>query len=240
MEKKIIKVFGKATLELKPEVTIITLNYSDTFDTHESALSFSKNLHNKIEEIVSNQGFLQYSISQAKCAVTPKNITIFDENHNYIGVKTNGFNLNSVYKVKFQYNENLLNSFLMALLNISEQIEISLKHSVEDLRSVQMKVLSNAVIDAKEQAEVIAKSCGFQTVELHSVSKITDSNALSITIPEGKLVGGESLTLEEKRNSLKSKLLSGEKISIKRSQDLDNSDDIYIIQSVETEWYIQE
>jgi hypothetical protein len=240
MEKKIIKVFGVASLELKPEVTIITLNYSDTFDTHESALSYSKGLHIKIEEIVSNLGFSQYSISQAKCAVTPKNITIFDENHNYIGVKTNGFNLNLVYKVKFQYAEDLVNSFLVALLNISDKIEVSLKHSVEDLRTVQMEVLSNAVVDAKEQAEVIAKSCGFQMVELHSVSKISDSNALSITLPEPKLAGGDSLTLEEKRNSLKRRLLSGEKICIKRNQDLENSDDIYIVQSVDTEWYIKD
>lgn len=229
-ERKLIRVSGSASLRMEPDFTIITVVYDETFGSNKEAYESSLSLKKKIQELLSLMSIPFDAIIRNENNISEKFESKYDENDHYIGNECKGYSLKQFFAIKIKYSEDLTHELSSSLYNICENFDITYKHTIDDLHSREMEALKNAVLEAKNQAGIIASSLGYSSIELHLIER--SSAFSSIELPQG------DGALYAKRNELKAKLLNGGKITLSSSDERQN--EIKISQTVNSEWFVCE
>lgn len=169
MEENLITVTGNANIQVTPDVTILELSLQSMHDTYAEAYAQATSDTKKLAQIMSEALFDKILPKTTRFDIEKKTENQYDKNRNFIGTKFLGFQLDHRLKIEFDINNVLLNIIVQRIGQNLKQAEISIGYAVKDPRPAQLKALENAVKDAREKAEIMARVCGSR---LNGVKKI--------------------------------------------------------------------
>lgn len=170
MEEKTISVTGKGTIHVVPDVTRLTVEIHDIFDTYEKAYASAK------ENAAWMVKILEYNHLDGKLAKTKRldisdnMVSKYDEDGNHIGYKKEGYKLSQELKVDLGMDTVLLNKIIKGIGKFIKNAQIDIGYTVKDPRPSQLKMLGRAVKDAREKADIMAAAAGCTLGDVYSIN----------------------------------------------------------------------
>lgn len=160
-----IKVTGKSNIKVSPDYTKISLEISDVLCEYDMCLAKSVEDMNIIVECIKKFGFERKELKTSGFEIIRKTEGYRDKNNDYkyrfIGYQYNQ-NLNFTFK-----NDNArLGKILYALAHLSVVPEINISYFCSDVESIKNKLLSLAIIDAKQKATLLTNEAGVKLCEI--------------------------------------------------------------------------
>lgn len=160
MEKKTISVTGHGEIQVEPDVTRIELSLISLHDTYDEAYNQTKSDIEKLQDIMSEVKLAKSQPKTVRLDIDKKTVTEYDKYKNYKGEKLVGFKLTHIVKIDLGMDNVILNAIIRSIGQHLKQAEINIGYTVRDPRPTQLKILEQAVKDAKAKAEVMAAASG--------------------------------------------------------------------------------
>ena len=160
-----ILVTGKSNIRVSPDYTRISLELTDVLSEYDMCLTKSVEDMNIIVECIKEFGFDRKELKTSGFDIIRKTEGYRDKNNDYkyrfIGYQYNQ-NLNFIFK-----NDNeRLGKILYALSHLSVVPSITISYFCSDVESIKNKLLSLAIIDAKQKASLLANEAGVKLCEI--------------------------------------------------------------------------
>lgn len=160
MNETTISVQGKGSIHVVPDVTRLEITIERVFSDYHKAFAQAK------ENLAWVVKILEFNKKNGKLAKTVKfdisdhEENEYDENGHYIGKICEGFDLEQRIKIDLPIDNVLTNNIVRGVGKFIPGAQINIGYTVQDPRPHQMKMLTRAVSDAKEKAEIMAKATG--------------------------------------------------------------------------------
>ena len=215
-----IKVTGKGSIHVVPDVTRLRVMIDRVFKTYDEAYKQAKENARWIAEI------LEYNKKSGKLAktirfdITEHTVSKYDSKNNYIGQVKDGYDLDQCFKIDLGIDSVLLNKIIRGVGKFIPGAQVRVGYTILDPRPFQLKMLERAIKDATEKAKIMALAAG---CKLGSVSSIK--------------YGQQELEIySEARN-----IHSNEEAMACNSSSLDiTPDDLSMNDTVDVEWELEE
>lgn len=170
MEEKLITVTGKGTVYVKPDVTRLDLSLTSIHDTYEEAYDQAKSSVDKLTVVMGKCGLPANQPKTIKLDINKKTKSEYDKYGHYTNEVFVGFELSHRVKIDLGMDNVLLNKVVKLIGENLKQAEIKIGYTVKDARPHQLRMLEKAVKDARDKAEIMAKSCGCRLGEVKSIN----------------------------------------------------------------------
>lgn len=199
--EKTIKVTGKGTIHVVPDVTRLTVDISTVFATYDEAYANAKENAGWMVKI------LEYNHIDGKLAKTKRldisdnMVSQYDKFGKYTGSKKEGYILSQSIKVDLGMDNVLLNKIIKGVGKFISNAQIDIGYTVKDPRPSQLKMLERAVKDAREKARIMASAAGCTLGDVYSIDYSHEdihiySQARNIhSVEEAKACSPESLDI---------------------------------------------
>ena len=199
--EKTIKVTGKGTIHVVPDVTRLTVEIHNIFNTYEETYANAKENAGWMVKI------LEYNHIDGKLAKTKRldisdnMVSEYDEDGNHIGYKKDGYKLSQELKIDLGMDNVLLNKIIKGVGKFIKNAQIDIGYTVRDPRPSQLKMLERAVKDAREKARIMASAAGCTLGDVYSIDYSHEdihiySQARNIhSVEEAKACSPESLDI---------------------------------------------
>lgn len=169
MMEKTIKVKGTGMISVKPDLTIIKLDFSNICPTYEEALKASATDCNIVKKALEKVGIDKEELKTTSFDVDTHYKSYYDENKNYKSV-LDGYEYNQSLKFEFPIDNKMLGRVLFQLSKLSVKPTFKIYYSVKDTEAAKNELLANAIIDAKKKALVISKAAGVTLDEIVDIN----------------------------------------------------------------------
>lgn len=210
MEEKSITVTGRGYIHVVPDVTRLVLTLASIHESYEEAYQQAKENTDALTAIMRE-------VKQSPTLPKTSHLDIdkcyenkYDKFEHYVGKKFLGFKLDHKIKIDLGMDNVLLNSIVKLIGQKLKQSEINISYTVKDPRSAQLKMLEQAVKDAKEKAEIMAQALGcslgnvkdirYEIQEIRFMSQVRDIHAADEAIscnPESLDITPDDLSLSD-------------------------------------------
>ncbi|MBR1757425.1 MAG: SIMPL domain-containing protein [Lachnospiraceae bacterium] len=180
MEKRTLRVTGKGSLRLTPDMTRLTLTVTGKFAEYGEVLRHSSEDTEKLKDVLEALGFARESMKTLSFDVDPQYESYTDENHNY-RQKFVGYVFRHVLKLEFASDSDLLGRTLYALGHSSVEPELQLSYFVKDQEKAKNELLGRAVEDAAQKAKVLAAAAGIVLKEILTIDYSWDELNFEVT-----------------------------------------------------------
>ena len=199
--EKTIKVTGKGTIHVVPDVTRLTVEIHNIFNTYEETYTNAKENAGWMVKI------LEYNQIDGKLAKTRRldisdnMVSEYDEDGNHIGYKKDGYKLSQELKIDLGMDNVLLNKIIKGVGKFIKNAQIDIGYTVKDPRPSQLKMLERAVKDAHEKARIMTAAAGCALGDVYSIDYSHEdihiySQARNIhSVEEAKACSPESLDI---------------------------------------------
>lgn len=199
--EKTIKVTGKGTIHVVPDVTRLTVEIHNIFNTYKETYANAKENAGWMVKI------LEYNQIDGKLAKTKRldisdnMVSEYDEDGNHIGYKKDGYKLSQELKIDLGMDNVLLNKIIKGVGKFIKNAQIDIGYTVKDPRPSQLKMLERAVKDAHEKARIMAAAAGCTLGDVYSIDYSHEdihiySQARNIhSVEEAKACSPESLDI---------------------------------------------
>ena len=162
-----IHVTGKGRIQVKPDLTRITLTLNGICPEYEQALQKSAEATEQLKALFAGFGFSGEDLKTLNFSVDTE-YESFRERGEY-KKRFLGYQYRHILKVEFDSDNIRLGRILYALANSPCSPEFRLSFTVKDQESAKNKLLGNAVRDAKEKADALTKAAGVALKEIQSI-----------------------------------------------------------------------
>ena len=170
MENRTITVTGYGEIHVVPDVTRIELSLNSLHDTYEDAYNQAKSNIDKISEIMTEVDLPQSQPKTIRLDIDKKTVAEYDKYKNHKGEKFLGFQLTNLIKIDLGMDNVVLNAIIRSIGLQLKHAEIRIAYTVKDARPAQLKMLEQAVKDAKLKAEIMASAAGCKLGECKSIN----------------------------------------------------------------------
>ena len=164
---KTIRVTGTARTALRPDVTVVTMTLQGTEP------EYSKALNRASREAETLRGVLErLSFQREELKTLSFHVNAEYEGYEESGVwkqRFTGYRFEHMLKVSFDSENERLGEVLTALADSAVSPTLQLSYAVKDPESVKKTLLTEAVTDAREKAQILAEASGTKLKELQSV-----------------------------------------------------------------------
>ena len=194
-----IKVTGKGSIHVVPDVTRLEVKIESVFTTYSEAYRQAKENSKWMVQI------LEYNHKNGKLAkticldISDHTINEYDDEDHYIGQIKTGFDLEQRFKIDLEMNPVLLNKIIRGVGKFIPDAQISIGYTVQDPRPSQLKMLERAVKDATEKANIMAEAAGCR---LGQVSSIDYGNRELLVYSEARNIHSNAEAMVCDSNSL--------------------------------------
>lgn len=224
--EQLITVTGKASTQVAPEITRLTISISSKRDTYAELYQLTSDNIREIGNIVEKQGLSRKLPKTISFNIEKNEVPKYDNKHNRIGYEQKGFVFKQHIQLDLGMDVSLVSSVIWQIGKLLPDAEISIDYTIKDTRAIELQLLEKAILDAHEQAKIMATAAG---CKLGSV----------------KLIGNPNITFNHIRQLKISKAMSDrECYSIDKyfeEPKLDfNPDDVEFKQSVNVTWYLKD
>ena len=162
-----LRVTGKGNLKIHPDLTRITITVTGKNKDYAETLKNSSETTEKLKTLFAQFGFKHSDLKTLRFDVDVE-YEDYRENNEYKR-RFAGYRYNHTTKIEFDSDNGLLGKLLYALANSNLNPEFNISYTVKDQEASKNELLSKAVKDAKEKAEVLAKASGVALKEIQSL-----------------------------------------------------------------------
>lgn len=155
---RIIKVTGEATVSVKPDIAVISINISKLSSEYAEAVGQLETGVNEIKTAVSK---LHIDVTQLKTASF--NVNAEHEGYSEDGVWKNrfvGYRASESLKLEITLDNKLLGDLLSAVAETSSNPELYINFSVKDKTKAKDRVITKAVRDSQRKAKLLTEAAG--------------------------------------------------------------------------------
>lgn len=167
--ERTIKVTGTGKVSVKPDLTIINLDFSNVLPTYEEALKASTVDVTVVKDALAKAGIDRDSLKTTNFNVNTHYESYRDEKGNYKS-KFDGYEYHQSLRFKFDINNELLGKVLYQLSTIKVDPRFRISYGIKDEEKAKNELLGNAIIDAKKKAEIISKAAGVELDEIIDIN----------------------------------------------------------------------
>lgn len=168
MERQ-IKVTGKGNIRFRPDITIIELELSDILEEYSDALEGAARTSREIKEELFELGFDKSSIKTTSLSVNAR-YRRYEGKRGEEKEELIGYEYNQELKFSFDINNELLGKVLFTLSKLESTPHIRIRYSLKNIEKAKDELLSTAVNNAKEKAELLAKASGVVLGEIVDIN----------------------------------------------------------------------
>lgn len=166
--EKTIRVTGKGSMQLKPDLTVIELHLTQVFPAFEEATSASAAQTKEIKDALEPLGFGREEIKTTAFSVDPERESYQDGNGRYQN-RLVGYRYHHRLRFSFDVSNERLGKVLYALSQIEAEAEFDVKYTVKDAESAKNKLLGLAVEDSRRKAEALAQAADVRLGEIVNI-----------------------------------------------------------------------
>ena len=164
---KTIRVTGTAQLKLRPDVTVVTMTLQGTEREYSKALNRASREAETLRDVLERLSFQREELKTLAFHVNAEY-----EGYEEAGVwkqRFKGYRFEHMLKVSFDSENKRLGEVLTALANAEVCPMLQLSYTVKDPETAKKALLTQAVADAREKAQLLAVAAGAKLKELQSV-----------------------------------------------------------------------
>ena len=169
MRERTIRVTGTGRVSIKPDITIINLNFDNILPTYELALKSSAEDVKIVKDAIEEAG-----INKDSLKTTYFNI---DTNYRYVKDKKgnnksilDGYRYSQSLRFQFDIDNKLLGSILYQLSKLSINVHFNLEYGVKNIEASKNLLLNNAIEDAMKKASIIAKAANVELGDILDIN----------------------------------------------------------------------
>lgn len=169
MKERTIRVTGTGRVSVKPDITIINLNFDNLLPTYELALKSSADDVAVVKDAIAKAGVDRDSLKTTSFDIDTHYHSVKDEHGNYKSI-FDGYKYRQSLRFQFDIDNKLLGKILFQLSKLNINVEFSLSYGVKDNEASKNLLLSNAIEDAMKKATIIAKAAHVELNEILDIN----------------------------------------------------------------------
>ena len=163
-----IRVTGKGTLKLRPDLTRLTLTLQGTDPDYGAALRRSSEDTETLRGVLEALGFARGALKTLQFSVDTLYESYQDE-HNVYRNRFVGYQFQHILKLEFPSDNELLGRTLYALAHCAVMPEFHIAYALSDPEAAKNALLEQAVRDARAKAETLTAAAGMTLGALQSI-----------------------------------------------------------------------
>lgn len=167
--EKTIRVTGTGKVSIKPNITIINLDFSNVLPTYEDALKASTLDVSAVKDAIAKAGIDRDTLKTTNFSVDAHYESYKDEKGNYKS-KFDGYEYHQSLRFKFDIDNKMLGRVLYQLSTIDVEPRFRIGYGVKNAEDAKNELLGNAIADAKKKAEIISKAAGVELGEILDIN----------------------------------------------------------------------
>jgi len=151
-----IKVTGRGTVHVTPDVTRLEVNITGVFKTYAAAYAQARENSMWLVKVLE---YNKLSGKQAKTLcldISDHQQQVYDDFGNYKETIKNGFDLEQRIKIDLGIDNVLLNKVVRGIGKFIKGAQIAIGYTVKDASKPQLLMLERAVTDSKGKAQIMA------------------------------------------------------------------------------------
>ena len=216
-----IKVTGRGTVRLRPDMTCITMTLEGKYPEYSDALKHSSEDTETLKSALEGLGFDREELKTLQFSVDAEYEGYNDPQGNW-RQRFAGYRFRHVFKFEFPSDNDLLGRTLYTLSRCGVDPEFRISYTIKDREAAKNELLGKAVADSRDKAEVIAAASG---VNLGDILRIDYSLAdASFEVVPMRNMAAKAMGMSRAEDSL--------------TMDI-NPDDIEVSDTVTTVWEIK-
>ena len=169
MTERTIRLTGVGNVSIKPEITIVTLNFNKLFQTYDKALEASAADTLTVKSALECAGIKRNTLKTTYFDIDTKYRSEKDEKGNYKSI-FEGYKYSQTLRFEFNIDNKLLGRVLYELSKIDIGMTFNLRYGVKDVENAKNLLLESAVKDAMKKANIMAKASGCELGEVLSIT----------------------------------------------------------------------
>lgn len=162
-----VRVTGRGQMKIKPDMTRLTIKLEGQYEDYGETLHHSALDTDQMKDILSAFGFERTDLKTLYFVVDTE-YESYKENDVYKR-RFVGYKFKHTMKVEFENDNERLGKVLFALANCPLESEFKISYTVKDPQAAKNELLSKAVADAKEKADVLASAAGVTLKNIQSI-----------------------------------------------------------------------
>lgn len=167
--ERIIKVTGTGNVSAKPDITIITMEFSNIRPTYSESLKTSADDVSKIKDALERAGLDRNTLKTTHFSVDPHYESYTDKNNDHKS-RLDGYEYNQTLRFKFPIDNKLLGKVLFEISSIDVFPKFWISYGLKDPETAKNALLEKAITDAKEKAQIIANTSKVQLDEILEIN----------------------------------------------------------------------
>lgn len=156
----LIKVIGKGSVHIIPDVTRITVSIDRIYKDYETAYKKTTENNQWIGKILEFNKIKSDTAKTVHMDISEHTHPIYDARDHVIGHEVDGYALDQRVRIDLGIDNVLLNNIVKGIGEFVDGATVSIGYTVKDSRPAELKMLERCVKDAKEKAEIMALASG--------------------------------------------------------------------------------
>ena len=167
--ERTIKVTGTGKISVKPDITIVSLDFYDIAKSYETALKASTNGVNFVKEVLEKTGICRDTLKTTMFNVNSYYQSYKDKDGEYKS-RFAGYKYSQTLKFEFDIDNKKLGKVLYHLSKLPISSNFRISYGIKNLEEAKNELLSKAIFDAKKKAEIISKAAGVTLDEIIDIN----------------------------------------------------------------------
>lgn len=167
--KRFIKVTGKGSIKVKPDLTRITITLKGCHKVYDETLQHSAEDTESLKDLLEGLGFAREEVKTLSFNVNTRYESYQAKDKSW-KERFVGYEFLHMMKLEFDSDNKRLGKVLYALANAKKITpEFRLSYTVKDKEASKNELLGKAVEDAKAKAVVLTKAAGVKLMQIQSI-----------------------------------------------------------------------
>ena len=154
---RIIRVTGKGSISVKPDMIRLLLNLEDMYDTYDKTLEQSAVQVETLKDCFEKLGFQRSDLKTLSFNVDTEYESYQDRQKAWKR-RFMGYKFVHRLKIEFEADNKLLGQVLYALAHAPIRPEFRINYTIKDTESAKNQLLGKAITDSKEKAKVLTEA----------------------------------------------------------------------------------
>ncbi len=170
MSNGTIKVMGKGSIHVVPDVTRLEVSIDSVFTAYDAAYKQARENAQWMGQILEYNHLNKKLAKTIRFDISDHLIDEYDDDDHYVGKIKDGFDLTQRFKVDLEMDNVLLNKIVRGVGKFIKGAQINIGYTVKDPRPHQLKMIERAVKDAVEKATIMANAANAKLGEVSSIT----------------------------------------------------------------------
>ena len=157
--EKTIKVTGKGTVFVKPDLIRLSMRLEGVCEKYEEALRQSSEQTEQLKRCFEKAGFLKEDLKTLSFHINTEYENYRDKKNEW-KKKFAGYKFIHEMKIEFEADNQLLGKVLYAMSHCQAKPEFQITYTIKNAEEAKNLLLKRAVEDSKKKSEILAEAAG--------------------------------------------------------------------------------